>query len=91
MDVAVYADIVKTINEHLKCVGVKYAFVGVSAPSTVNTLQGEDILKLNRMLKSVNGGESCHNRRHPPRPSGRHEGTRDSTPVHRRGRWIPVG
>ena len=54
----VYADIVKTINEHLQSVGVKYAFVGVSAPSTVNTLQGENILKLNRMLKSVSGGKT---------------------------------
>ena len=54
----VYADIVKTINEHLQSVGVKYAFIGVSAPSTVNTLQGENIPKLNRMFKSVNGGKT---------------------------------
>ena len=30
-------------------------FVGVSSASTVNTQQRENILKLNRMLKSVNG------------------------------------
>ena len=34
----VYADIVKAIDEHLQSVGVKYAFVGVSAQSTVKTL-----------------------------------------------------
>ena len=54
----IYADIVKAIDEHLQSVGVEYAFVGVSAPSTVNNLQEENILKLNRMFKSVNGGKT---------------------------------
>ena len=36
----VYADIVKTINEHLQSVRVKYAFIGVSVPSTVKRPTG---------------------------------------------------
>ena len=37
---------------------MKYAFVGASAPTTVSILHGENILNLNRMLKSVNGGKT---------------------------------